>query len=127
MQALRRNGEFHRAYARGKPANCPYFTCYCFRNRLGYTRYGITTSKKIGNAVARNRARRLLKEALRTVGSLQTGWDVVLVAHTRTREVKMHVIRAILRDQLRRLGVLSPSFSGMKTPPVRVPLPKDKP
>jgi ribonuclease P protein component len=43
-------------------------------------RLGITVTKKVGNAVVRNRIKRLMREWLRVHGWVPTGWDVVLVA-----------------------------------------------
>ncbi len=43
------------------------------------TRWGFITSKRVGNAVKRNRARRLMREAVRVLPVVD-GWDVVLVA-----------------------------------------------
>jgi ribonuclease P protein component len=43
-------------------------------------RLGLTVTKKIGNAVVRNRIKRMLREWLRLHGWVPTGWDVVLVA-----------------------------------------------
>ncbi len=43
-------------------------------------RLGLTVTKKVGNAVVRNRIKRMLREWLRQNGWVPTGWDVVLVA-----------------------------------------------
>jgi ribonuclease P protein component len=43
-------------------------------------RLGLTVTKKVGNAVVRNRIKRLLREWLRIHGWVPTGWDMVLVA-----------------------------------------------
>jgi ribonuclease P protein component len=45
------------------------------------TRVGYIASKSVGGAVQRNRARRLMKEAVRaSVNHVPTGWDIVLIA-----------------------------------------------
>ena len=55
-----------------------------FAKRMGYTRLGITTSKKIGKAVQRNRARRLIKTAYRNLlPEIAPGYDIVVVARTK--------------------------------------------
>lgn len=43
-------------------------------------RLGITVTKKVGNAVVRNRIKRMLRDWLRNHGWVPPGWDVVLVA-----------------------------------------------
>ncbi len=50
-------------------------------NGLGHNRYGFITGKSLGKAVIRNRARRLLREAIRQMHpSLHPGYDVVFIA-----------------------------------------------
>ena len=66
------NNEFRRAYARGKCFVTPVVVVYVLKNRTGNVRVGITTSKKIGNAVRRNRSRRVIREAFR--GLAPRGW-----------------------------------------------------
>ena len=43
-------------------------------------RLGITVTKKVGNAVVRNRIKRLIREWMRLHGWVPTGWDLVIVA-----------------------------------------------
>lgn len=104
---MTRNTDYLRVYRRAKSVGHPYLICYALPNRLAYTRLGLTTSKKIGNAVARNRARRVLRAAFFEVAPmLKPGWDVVLVARTQTASVKSTALPPILTAQLEKLGAL---------------------
>ena len=69
-------------------------------------RVGITTSKKIGNAVQRNRARRVIREAFRPLApEVHTGYDLVFVARGRTPFVKSTEVQAHLGRQLKAAGL----------------------
>ena len=64
--SLKENRDFRRLYTRGKSFVSPSLVTYVMKNRRsGGIRVGITTSKKIGNAVTRSRARRVIREAFR--------------------------------------------------------------
>ena len=68
-ESLCENRDFKRLYARGRSFVTPLCVVYVMKNRLGVNRVGITTSKKIGCAVKRNRARRLLSEGYRLIAA----------------------------------------------------------
>lgn len=86
---LKLNKEFRRAYYQGKSRACPYFVCYRVKNRRQGVRYGITTTKKVGNAVCRNRARRLLRAAIRAIPEqFDRNYDYVFVAREKILEAK---------------------------------------
>ncbi len=105
--SMTRNNDFLRAYRRGKSVSDPCVVCYVMPNRLSVTRLGLTTSKKIGNAVARNRARRVLRAAYREIApQILPGYDIVLVARTKTTVIKSTALTPILTAQLRKLGAL---------------------
>ena len=66
--AIKENHLFSKVYAKGKKASGKYVSVYVLNNyRSAETRLGITTGKKIGNAVQRSRGRRLIREAFRSI------------------------------------------------------------
>lgn len=80
------------------------------KNRAGICRIGITTSKKLGGAVERNRCRRIIKEAYRHLAPLCSGgWDIIFVARTRTLRKKSTDIEVIMHGVLTELGVIRQS------------------
>ena len=64
--ALKQNHEFRRLYNKGKSAASPFFAVYCRKTGRPYSRLGLTTGVKLGNAVKRNRVRRRMRELYRT-------------------------------------------------------------
>ncbi len=82
--SLKQNSDFRRVYTRGKSAASPRAVVYCRKNRLGRNRTGYTVSKKLGNAVTRNRVRRRLREIMRlNQNRLLQGYDLIVVARSR--------------------------------------------
>lgn len=73
----------------------------------GPARLGFTVTKKIGNAVIRNRTRRRLKEAARQVlaGRELTGIDLVLIGRAGTSERDFSELQDDLRKALVKAGV----------------------
>ena len=81
--ALKLNHIFRRLYSTQGFANA-YLVLYARPNRLDQNRVGITTGKKLGHAVVRNRARRRLREVYRLNEHLfKPGYDIVVVARHR--------------------------------------------
>ena len=104
---ITRNKEFSRAYARGKAFVHPKLVLYVVKNRLGKTRVGITATKKIGNAVQRNRARRVIRAALYEILPYQVGGlDLVFVARGETARCKSGEIRLAAEQLLKDAGLV---------------------
>ena len=84
-KSLKQNHLFRRLYQKGASAVSGPMVIYCRKNKLGHNRLGITVSVKLGGAVVRNRARRRLREVYRlNKPALKQGYDIILVARTRT-------------------------------------------
>lgn len=80
------------------------------KNRAGICRIGITTSKKIGNAVERNKSRRLIRAAFQNVykeyGEYLEGYDFVFVARGRTRYRKSYDLEQVMVKHLKKGNIL---------------------
>ena len=81
---LNQNRDFQTLYRRGISFVTPFVVIYIQPNRLGKHRLGITAGKRVGNAVHRNRAKRLIRQAYRELeDELPRYLDLVIVARAR--------------------------------------------
>ena len=76
------------------------------KNRAGICRIGITTSKKIGNAVERNKSRRLIRAAFQNVYKEYGEYDFVVVARGRTRYKKSYDLEQVMVQHLKKGNIL---------------------
>ena len=105
--AINKNKHFIRAYRKGQSFIGPSVVTYVIKNRNGFIRIGITSSKKIGCAVKRNRARRVIRRAVRSLDLyMNQGYDIIFVARSRTAKVKSYEVAALIEKQLKEAGVI---------------------
>lgn len=105
-RSICKNKEFSRVYSRGKSYVHPHMVLYVAKNRVGYTRIGLTATKKIGHAVQRNRARRVLRAALSEHLSQNIGgYDIILVARGLTPHLKSTQVSKTLAKLLQKAGL----------------------
>ena len=105
-ETLCENKDFRTLYYRGESRVHTGLVTYVRRNRLGYPRVGITTGKKVGCAVRRSRARRVIREAFRPVYSRVGGYDIVFVARARTPDFKSTQLAPVVYRHLSEMGAL---------------------
>ena len=108
--SVKKNREFQYLFKKGKSIVNSAFVCYFRPSKRRVNRLGIVTSKKIGNAVKRSRARRVIREAFRLLEPelrqrFQQRWDFVFVARGKTPYLKSTKIYSIMRSLiLEKLG-----------------------
>jgi len=77
---VRRDADFQRAYRRRLVASDANLVVYGYENGLPHPRLGLSVSRKVGNAVVRNRWKRLIREAFRlTRPELAEGLDLIVI------------------------------------------------
>ena len=105
---IKENWQFQRAYKRGKSFVSPVVVTYIVKNNTNNLQIGITTSKKIGKAVQRNRCRRIIRAAFyELLPDIKNGYDIVFVARAKTPFVKSTNILNAIKNHLQQANVLN--------------------
>lgn len=100
--------DFNKVYSKGKSVGDKYVVVFCLKNNLDYNRISFLASKKVGNSVKRNRARRLMKESLRTSDlNLPIGYDFIIIARNTIDGKNCNEVKKSLENALKRTGVLN--------------------
>ena len=104
--SLKLNRDFKRLYYKGKSAAGGYVVIYAMKNRLGINRLGLTAGKTVGNAVLRNRIKRLMRESYRLMEDrLGVGFDIVMVARSRAPMQNLAKIQKDVVFAMKKLGI----------------------
>jgi ribonuclease P protein component len=110
IQALKKNEDFQKVFKKGRStANRQFVVYVLYQEGQAYDRMGLSVSKKVGNAVTRNRIKRYIREAARAVENhFITGVDCVIIARKQTAEMDFKNMSQSLYHALKRAGVLKP-------------------
>lgn len=107
-QPIKLNRDFRRLYAKGKSVAGGFVVVYARRTSRNINRVGFTVSKSLGNAVVRNRTKRLMRESYRLMeDKLDTGYDMIIVARNRAAGKTYEQISKDLSFVLHSLGIIS--------------------
>ena len=108
---IKKDREFKFLFRKGDSVVTDAFVCYAKKNKRRVNRIGIVTGKKVGNAVKRSRARRVIREAFRLIDPLlrektQKRYDFIFVARAKTPAMKStQVYRQMENKLLKRYAV----------------------
>lgn len=119
--AITENHLYQKAYRKGNRKSSSTLGVFVLKDRrasllqkqhplkIRVNRIGISASKKVGGAVQRNRAKRVIREAYRQIDreiGVKTGYLIVITPYPKAAEVKMQDVKRDLRYCLARLEML---------------------
>ena len=104
---LRNQRDFSRVYKYGKSKGSRFIVVLYKKNGKGFTRTAFVSSKKVGNSVERNRSRRLMREAYRSISpAVHSGYDVIFVARNTIVGHKEAEIEKNMKSVLKECGLI---------------------
>jgi ribonuclease P protein component len=107
-ERIRRRAEYKRIYDQGTRIHGRYLTLFLMPGEPQIGRLGIAATRKLGGAVARNRAKRLIREVFRR-NKVAPGFDLVVVPKRELLHASLTALetefRHIVERSLRRSGV----------------------
>lgn len=136
--AITENHLYRKAYKNGKRTSTRSISVYVLRDRHAallkkqnpekktLNRIGISASKKIGGAVQRNRAKRVIREAYRQIDKetgIRTGYLIVIVPRTECTVLKMQDVKRDLQYSLAKSDLLMKRGSSISADPSNLPNP----
>jgi ribonuclease P protein component len=104
---LTRSTDFKRVRRTGKSYAHPFVVLVVQASEAPRVRVGVTAGRSVGGAVQRNRAKRLLREAMRPLlPGLLPGWDLVLIARPALLSSTLQDVQQTLANLLRRAHII---------------------
>ena len=104
--SLKRHKEFRYTYARGRSQSAPLFTLVYAKSRNETARIGFSVSKRVGNAVQRNRAKRRMRACITPmIDSLKGGCNLIVIAKPEVLDAPFSELQTQMETLLKRGGV----------------------
>lgn len=103
---INQSRDYNNIYKNGKKVPGRYIIVYILENGLGFNRYGVVTSKKIGNAVNRNKIKRQLRAIIKNnLDKIKTSHDIVIVGRHKIGGTEYDLLENDYRIVMRKSGL----------------------
>lgn len=107
MQTIKSRKEFSEAYLQGKRYSHPLVRISVLSpNKSGQTKVAFVAAKRLGNAVVRNRSKRVLRHAFQDVDQLKHGVNIILFATAKTARTSPQEVSEALNELFYKAQIL---------------------
>jgi len=118
---LKHSAEIRRVYRQGQRRHHPLLTLYAARAATGAaaqpSRFAVSINRRVGNAVVRNRGKRLVREAIRAhLEAIEPGWDCLFVARSGLAGATYVEVEAAVCRVLDQAALLTPGAGPLAHP-----------
>lgn len=104
--SLKKNADFGHVLKTGKSCGNRHLVVFVLKNDEGRNRLGVSVSKKMGKAVARNKLRRRIKEAYRSLeANIAKGHDIVILPRSDLPLASFLEVVSSLKHLMKRQGI----------------------
>ena len=86
IYSLKKNKDFQNVIKSKQSVGCSTLVIYYLKNELNYTRVGISSGKKVGNAVIRNRTKRQVRALLDSLINYEKSMDLIVIVRNKFLE-----------------------------------------
>ena len=106
FDTLKKDKEFRYVYKKGKSFANKNLVIYYIKNNTKDLKIGISISKKVGKAVVRNRLRRLIKENLRNMNYIKTGYTIIFLSKIGSEKIDYNQMKGSIKHILKKCDIL---------------------
>jgi len=104
---LRKNADFQRVRRQGQSSANRLIVLIILPNNLDHSRFGFAVSKRIGNAVKRNKVKRQMRESARLCqAEIQPGWDLLFIARVAIQNTTYNEIDQAVKQLLQNMKLM---------------------
>ena len=102
---LTRPQQYSLVYREGSSWQSDLIIIKALPNNQDISRYGVSVNKRVGNAVKRNRVKRLLREIMK-ITALKPGWDIVYIVRPAAAEADFSALKSTVKGLLTQAALL---------------------